>query len=320
VAARLVELGHIRQQLVINCTIRAYGKDESVEPNVLLDLGRRGVITFLELVSKGHPTEEFGRYDPWPSRNKELFSLVKELKINKSDLTTHAAQFLKDLKKWKPVERTFKRPYETVEEYLEYIKENPFRGRASTFFKSFSSKQMREVERRLLVTTNENEINGLLEPIVVNGYRGEISSILPMVHHSNRQIRRRACQILGRISSKRIRQEAVFRIKAKEDVRNSIVMLSSNLRKSDDALILNVIRKFKNYHDLHDYGFALMSVAKIAGPEKLKESFRFVYLNSRCGICRATILKNYLLLKDLPKAERKAIKYDANENVREIAG
>ena len=318
-AARLVSHGVVESQNVIDLIIYHQGiKDNFINLDILLDLGKEGVISYLNIHGEEHAVDNWSEYYPYEERNSLLIEKIKVLGIKAKDLKPKAKSFIKDIKNWRRsnVERTPR--FESFDDYVKHIEENWFRGRASKFFQSFSEDQMKIVESRLSTATKEHEIAGLMEPIVELGIHGPYKHLLKWVSHKNRIIRRNTINILSTVKSKTVRKRAINIIKSGKRLRNGIVLLGINTKPKDDKLIYKSLKQVDDKDTLHECGYGLMMNEDISKKGSLKKSFQYIYYNSRCGVCRASILHKYLHHSRLPRAEQKAMRFDSFDEIREI--
>ena len=312
VAARLVARGYTSRDQVIETVSAHYAlEDNDLHLEVLWELGKEGTVAYLELHGAAHAKRKFWRYYPYEEGNRQLLDLIAKHGIDSDDLSPTADQFLTDLKAWKREEKIFPPRFSDFADYLKYIRKETFVGRATAFFQSFTMEQLNEVEHRLVHATSEDELIGLMAPLVENGLRGPYSHLLPYVTHDHRRIRRQASNILATIESAEVRQLALDLIATGRYLKNAIVLLASNLQPQDDALIHSALKDTRSKHTLHDCGYALMHAEGISKKGLLKKSFNHIFYTSRCGVCRSTIVKEYLATTNLPTEEQAALKFDS---------
>ncbi len=317
-AARLVTHGIVEAQNIIDLIIYHHSiKDNFINLDLLLELGKEGVITYLNIHGEEHAVDNWSEYYPYEERNALLIEKIRILGIKTKDLKPEAKSFVKDIKNWKRSDQDRAPRFESFDHYIKHIEGNWFRGRASKFFQSFTVDQMRTIESRLLTATKDHEVAGLMEPIIEKGLQGPYMHILKLATHENRIIRRKACYILSKVKSKFVRKMAVKIIASGKRLRNGIVLLGINTKPKHDKLIYTALKKVDD-DILHECGYGLMMNEDITKKSYLENSFKYIYYNSRCGVCRASILQRYLHPSKFPAAEQRAMKFDSFDKIREL--
>ena len=318
VAIRLAKLDYLRIDEVVEIIDQHIDKEESIAAELYLKLRKPGVRRFISVVADRHRTDADDIYYPYEERNKKILNKIHKYGIKTKDLKEHEREFIDYLKNWKREEIPRKHRFESFDQYIEYIKLNELRGRHIKFYETFTAQQIIRLHEELEDAKDDNLIIGLLKPLNTHVYTGSIDRLIQLLDARNVRVRGEASKMLAKIKDPEVRKSAINKVEGGMDLRNSIVALSSNLKKSDDGKILNTIQKIDDLDELHNVGYGLMEADNISNSSDLSRSLKYIFYHSTCGICRMTLLYDHIDVKALPKVERRSLKYDSNKEIRDF--
>jgi hypothetical protein len=192
-------------------------------------------------------------------------------------------------------------------------------GRASGW-RNFTDVELTMAANDLLSEREPGRIRAYLAIFRVRRFPQPVEELLPLLHHSDRQVSLRAAQALGNLKDEKVREAAISALR-KGYLAQAVRLLKSNYRAGDFAIIEAKLEEaVLDDGTFHSLGGAMLDLAKndpVAANEASALLIR-LYEFGRCSLCRAHAVK--LLAKEnaIPNGMDHELPFDVHDYSAEI--
>ena len=189
------------------------------------------------------------------------------------------------------------------------------------FAKDLSKSHVKKIADDFLKETDRIKLEKYMRVFDLIKYPYNYKPILELAKGKNKKTDRLVEYATGALkyfSGSDIRKFAIDSLIKTKNPSDNLDLLVSNYKKGDSKLLTTIAINCKNEHDIHNIIYGFINIYKANKTKECKEPLEVVYEKITCGIHRKDIIKILIDNKVISKKISKEIKYDSNEETREL--
>ncbi len=146
----------------------------------------------------------------------------------------------------------------------------------------------------------------------------QIFEIAKKKNKKNPRFQWNALESLKFFSSKEIREYALEKIKSLKNPCDYLCLLTSNYKKGDYKLLVEILNRRNDYHYIHSLVYGFIDIYEVNKLKESKAPLELIYSKMNCGMHRADIVKILFDNKVLSQKILNEIKSDSYYAVRKL--
>jgi hypothetical protein len=207
-----------------------------------------------------------------------------------------------------------------VEEVLDAIRGGKLAVALRAWGKHADEGALTQVANVLFATEDPSQLAKCLRVFGRRAFPVWDARLLDYAKHPSDDVRSAALRAVAMNVHPDVRALALSMLATRTDVSAAIALLESNYESGDAPVIEAALDLDADVDEAHAACCALVSVFERNSSAECLRAMEFVYERSPCSHCRASAVKLLVELEIAPTAMREECAYDAEDQIRDVAG
>jgi hypothetical protein len=244
----------------------------------------------------------------------------RELEIASRD-NKYIRIYLDNVKRTKKNRKKYKRPVFNLKTLREQIATSKYIYIRPSYTKSLSQAEIKIIANELLAEKDKVRLGKYLSIFSRIKFPYDYQPLLSLTNtkvNSKNRVAEWAVESLRFFSGKDIRQFALEKLTHTNTPWTYTNLLISNYKKGDNKLLTRLVGKCTTEDSIHNLVYSYVDIYKANKTRECKEPLQAIYDRLTCGIHRTDIVKIMMENNVLPKRIKAEIKFDSDEETRQL--